>query len=732
MKRLHKIICLLLIVAMAAPLSCLSDTGIVPTASALQTSGYYVALDDLQMFSLPSDVADLVYFDTENTLPVTVPFNTHLLVSEINGNYGKTLYHGIEGWVSLTNCDYIRGFVMPTESHSAMIDISSHNATNNFDWAKLRASGITGVIIRIGGRYAVSDGTGAIYADPSLLIHYNAAKRAGMAVGFYFFSYAMTREGAVEEAQYCLDIIRNNNLVADLPIFFDLEDYNGDPVKPHANGGKQLNNMLVQAFCSTIENAGFYAGVYMNKSFRTDMIDDYVLANRAFWLAHYMVPTTYTGPYDLWQYTDKGIIDGYSNGHYLDLNHCYKDYTSFIRQYGFNGFEMNNSTGSDGHVHKYSTPIISYEATCEQDGLQTIYCTTCNEILETELLPKVSHKIRQAFVPEKLNELSLNTYFSEIADTYYDLSVDEDIIAAYNVLQTQGGTIVNYCANCNAVTSIMQFDAQGECQHSFSFTPAKYVSNVTLNYRSGPATSFEPLKNENNTTLYVRAGDTFEVLYTLGKWAYTNYNGLNGWASLEWSSIQSEAVYENEETIAHPDCDSDGLISVSCEDCEKIVYSSVTSCLGHAKGDSVHTTGTCMSNGNKTIHCQICETLLLFTIDERGEHRYEQAVTKQPTEDEHGIATYTCSVCDDIRTISLPSLYMFDVTGQEGCDSSDARIALRCAVGLEDITAKRLSRLDIDNSGDLTVTDARLLLRLSVRLENEHEILIKYFEIKSS
>lgn len=732
MKRLHRFICVLLICVLSMNLQFMSPLFTPVNANASMTSGYYKALDIITLLSLPSDISDPLYFDAENTLVVEIPCNTHLVVSEINGDYGKTLYHGIEGWVDLSECEFIRGFVAPTDAQSAVIDISSHNDERNFDWAQLRASGITGVIIRIGGRYAVSNGTGSIYADPSLLSHYNAAKKAGMSVGFYFFSYAMTREGAVEEAQYCLDIIRNNNLVADLPIFFDLEDYNGDSVKPHANGGKTLNNMLVQAFCSTIENAGYYAGVYMNKYFRTELIDDYVLFNRAFWLAHYMIPTTYTGSYDLWQYTDKGAIDGYSQGHYLDLNHCYKDYSSFIRQYGFNGFDMNYSTGEDGHVHKYSTPIINIEPTCNQDGLQTIYCTTCNEILETELLPKSTHKTRQAFVAENVVEFNLNDLFSETCSEYFDLSVSEDIVSAYHAIQEGGGTLVNYCSNCDCILSTQLFTGTNEVdEHVYEFTPGIYMSDITLNYRTGPSTEFEVLKSENDTTIYVRAGDPFEVLYTLGNWAYANYNGLHGWACLDWSSIQSEAAYHNVNMLIEPDCDSDGLMSVSCDSCNEVVYMSITDALGHVKMDSSNTVGTCLTNGNKTLHCMICNALLLFELGERGEHRYEKEILQYPTEDEDGIAAYRCSVCEESTSVLLPSLYMFDVTGQEGCDSADARIALRCAVGLDEITPKIMARLDIDNDDMITVSDSRLLLRLSVNLETEQDLMIKYFEIKS-
>ena len=70
---------------------------------------------------------------------------------------------------------------------------------------------------------------------------------------------------------------------------------------------------------------------------------------------------------------------------------------------------------------------------------------------------------------------------------------------------------------------------------------------------------------------------------------------------------------------------------------------------------------------------------------------------------------------------------MFDATGVIGCDSADARLALRAAVGMEEVSSEILRRLDADNDNQLTASDARLLLRLSVELEDENELMFEYF-----
>lgn len=707
-----------------------THNSLVMRASANATTGYYEATSVLNVRTSASSSAPLLYTDATNTVAVQIPIGTHLIVTQVSNGYGKTCYQGFDGWVSVAHCEYIRAFVSPNDATSAIMDISQFQNPSNFNWQKIKASGITGVIIRLGGRYARSDGSGSIYEDSYFLQHYQAAKAVGMNVGFYFFSYAMTREGAVEEAQYCLDTMKQHHLVAELPIFFDLEDYDLDGDKPHFNGGKELNNMLVNAFCSTIENAGYYAGVYTNYNFITNVVDPAVLSNRAFWYAQYNSTVSYTGRYDLWQYTSTGSVDGYNASGSLDLNYCYRDYPTFIKQYGFNGFEGNNSTGSDGHVHQYSSPVIVQNPTCTSDGLQSISCATCGEMLKTELLPQVSHSEKQVFIPNNTVDFKQNDTFSMSTAQYYDLSSDSSTLSAFNAIQSIGGTLLSYCADCNRIQSVRHFSDIAGCSHKFNKTPAVYKANSTMNIRSGPATSFASITNTNGTTIYVSSGDSYEVYYTLGNWAYARYNNVYGWISLNYSSLLQNDVYQNTQITVQPTCDSDGLQVASCSSCNANAYKSTVHALGHVGGTAQKIGGTCMTNGNYTTHCQVCDVLLRFEIADFGDHIYERTVHTYPTDYSLGSATYTCTVCEDSHYVQLRSLNMYDAVGATGCDSGDARMALRCSVGLEEVTYRYLHRLDVNYDDKLTAEDARMLLRISVGLENEYELLFKYFEVK--
>ncbi len=730
MKRLHKLIIFVLIFALCCPIISVVPSTLITNASASTTTGYYEATSVLNMRSAASSSSALVYTDTTNTVAVQVPIGTHLIVTKVSNDYGLTCYQGFEGWVSLSHCEYIRDFVTPNDATTAILDISQFQNPASFNWSKIKAAGITGVIIRLAGRYAISDGSGSIYEDSYFLDHYQAAKAVGMNVGFYFFSYAMTREGAVEEAQYCLDMIKKHHLVAELPIFFDLEDYDGDSQKPHFNGGRALNNMLVNAFCSTIENAGYYAGVYTNYNFITNVVDPSVLNNRAFWYAQYNSSVSYTGRYDLWQYTSTGIVDGYNASGSLDMNYCYRDYPTFIKQYGFNGFEGNHSTGSDGHVHQYASPVIVQSPTCTSDGLQSISCSTCNEKLKTELIPLTAHNEKQVFIPNNMVDFKQNDTFSMSTSQYYDLSTDSSTLSAFNAIQSIGGTLLTYCIDCKRIQSVQHFSDIAGCSHKFNMNPAIYKANSTMNIRTGPSTSFASITNQSGTTIYVSAGETYEIFYTLGNWGYAKYNNTYGWISLNYSSMLQKAMYLNTQTSVQADCDSNGIEAASCTTCGEIAYKYATEALGHASGTVQKISGTCLTNGNFTTHCQLCNVLLRFEISDFGNHIYERTVHSYPTDYSLGSATYTCTVCDESHYVQLRSLNMYDAVGATGCDSSDARIALRCSVGLEDISYRYLHRLDADYDDKLTAADARLLLRISVGLEDEYELLFKYFEVK--
>lgn len=189
------------------------------------------------------------------------------------------------------------------------IDVSSWNG--DIDWELVRASGIEFAIIRCGYRGYT---TGSLVEDKYFMQNIIGANEAGVKVGLYFFTQAISEVEAVEEASMVITLCRDYQV--DLPIFIDTESTGGNG---RADGlDKETRTLVCQAFCETIESAGYRSGVYASKNWINQMLHYEQLAKYLTWLAEYKEAPTYTGDYQFWQYTSNGWVDGVTGR--VDLN----------------------------------------------------------------------------------------------------------------------------------------------------------------------------------------------------------------------------------------------------------------------------------------------------------------------------------------------------------------------------------------------------------------------------
>lgn len=193
------------------------------------------------------------------------------------------------------------------------IDVSKWNGT--IDWAAVKNSGISYVIIRCGYRGS-SEGT--LIEDPKFKTNIEGAAKAGLKVGVYFFTQAVDDVEAVEEASMVLELVKNYKI--SYPIFLDVEPSGGRADKID----KATRTAVCKAFCETIKKAGYTAGIYANKTWLNEKIDASALGSHKIWLAQYAATPTYSGRYDLWQYSSTGRVSGISGD--VDLNVSYLGY----------------------------------------------------------------------------------------------------------------------------------------------------------------------------------------------------------------------------------------------------------------------------------------------------------------------------------------------------------------------------------------------------------------------
>ncbi|MBR5115591.1 MAG: Ig-like domain-containing protein, partial [Lachnospiraceae bacterium] len=197
------------------------------------------------------------------------------------------------------------------------IDVSRWNGS--IDWNAVKNSGVNYAIIRCGFR---GTATGALVEDSAFHTNMRGAQKAGLKVGVYFFSAAVNDVEAVEEASMAASLCSGYSL--SYPIFLDVE--RSDSGNGRADGiSTSDRTAVIKAFCATIRDSGYKAGLYANKTWMEEMIETPSLTGYKLWLAQYAAEPSYARTrYDMWQYTSKGSIAGISGK--VDLNLSYLNY----------------------------------------------------------------------------------------------------------------------------------------------------------------------------------------------------------------------------------------------------------------------------------------------------------------------------------------------------------------------------------------------------------------------
>lgn len=179
-------------------------------------------------------------------------------------------------------------------------DIDFNKVSKNIDFA----------IIRIGyGMYESQK-------DPKFERNYEGFTSHNIPVGVYVYSYALNVEEAKREADVVIKWLSGRRL--NLPVYFDIED------KSQQNLGKKTLTDMCEAFCTKIEKNGYWAGIYANKYFLTTYLDYQKLQDRfTIWVAQWSDSNTYSGKYDMWQYTSTGKVSGIKGN--VDMNKLFRN-----------------------------------------------------------------------------------------------------------------------------------------------------------------------------------------------------------------------------------------------------------------------------------------------------------------------------------------------------------------------------------------------------------------------
>lgn len=201
------------------------------------------------------------------------------------------------------------------------VDVSVYQG--NIDWNRAKADGIEFAIMRAGyGKYVSQKDK---YFDQNM----KNAKAAGLPCGVYWFSYALTPEDAIKEADACYEVIKNYKL--EYPVSFDME------TESQMKLPKETVAQIIEAFCGRMESYGYYTTLYTYASFLNYKVEDRIFDKYDIWVAHYNTnKPAFNRNYGLWQYSCTGSVWGITGN--VDRDYVYLDYERIIKNAHLNGF----------------------------------------------------------------------------------------------------------------------------------------------------------------------------------------------------------------------------------------------------------------------------------------------------------------------------------------------------------------------------------------------------------
>lgn len=209
------------------------------------------------------------------------------------------------------------------------VDVSEHQ--HDIDWQAVRDYGIDFAYIRAGYRGYTQ---GGLFKDAYVDKNIKGAHNAGLQVGVYFFSQAITPEEAQQEAKFLLDIIEKYDI--ELPVIYDWEKIEDNAAARTNDLPSSTLNACAIAFCDYFKAAGYDAGVYFNRHLGYYRYDLSRLTDYYFWVA---VPGDYPDFYyaaDIWQYSFTETVPGIEYEHDVNLMFVPKLTTTRIKTEGGN------------------------------------------------------------------------------------------------------------------------------------------------------------------------------------------------------------------------------------------------------------------------------------------------------------------------------------------------------------------------------------------------------------
>lgn len=268
------------------------------------------------------------YDDPESTkiiTPIAEPIENPVVLSATgSGRYYLPRYKNVSNhefnWDNLKIYD--DGFRELTDDEGNVIskmgiDVSHHNNNKGkIDWQQVKQAGIEFAIIRLGYR---GTGEGTLEPDNYAEENVKGAAAAGLDIGVYFYTQAITEAEAIAEADYLINKLKEYGVEVKLPLVIDTELYE---TKKTARGNmisRAQRTKCLKAFCERVEAAGYTPMIYASTRWSILNFDRDALSEYPFWFAFYGEKVTYRFDFCIWQYTSEGRVPGITGDVDLDI-----------------------------------------------------------------------------------------------------------------------------------------------------------------------------------------------------------------------------------------------------------------------------------------------------------------------------------------------------------------------------------------------------------------------------
>lgn len=406
-----------------------------------------------------------------------------------------------------------------TQETTFGVDVAIYQAT--IDWQELARSGIDFAMVRLGYR-TMSDGV--IEADSNALYNLQEGSRAGISMGVYFFSTAITKEEAMEEARWVAERIAQYPIT--YPVVYDCEGFHSENSRQYGMSNEARTDVAL-AFLKTIEKLGYEGMFYASKhEMENDWDMERIERKYKVWVAQYpaqpypeTAQSSYTGVHHMWQFSKEGSLDGISQP--VDLNIAY---------FGYDGIEPAKDPTAPEEVGPDVEALMDFDA------------------VDEEVTAKVETNLRDRPSQDTDSQILLTLHNGEIAQR---VAVSP---SGWSKLIYQGGT---YYAVSSYLTADLSYDAQAVAdqpkeddgiQTQFRQVNYSVTAKDVVNLRSIPSVERE----DSQIIAQLKNGDTATCVGESDNgWSKLVYNGSTCYAVTSYltqaDNMPTEA--EDDDTI---------------------------------------------------------------------------------------------------------------------------------------------------------------------------------------